>query len=76
MEGGTTTERFHTFIERILDELDNNVPNRSIVFIMDSLNSHTNPLITNAILNAGHRYVFRDPYWPVDGAVEYVFNAI
>ena len=28
-----------------------------------------NPLITNAILNAGHRYVFRAPYWPVDGVV-------
>jgi hypothetical protein len=25
---------------------------------------------------AGHIYVFHAPYWPVDGAVEYVFNAI
>ena len=25
---------------------------------------------------AGHRYEIRAPYWPVDGAIEYVFNAI
>ncbi len=76
MEGGTTIERFHTFIERILDDLDQRFPQRSFVFTMDNLAAHKNPLITNAILNAGHRYVFRAPYWPVDGAVEYVFNAI
>jgi transposase len=76
MDGGTTIMRFHTFIERILDDLDQRFPNRSFVFTMDNLSSHKNPLILNAILNAGHRYVFRAPYWPVDGAVEYVFNAI
>ena len=76
MEGGTTIERFHTFIERILDDLDQRFPNCSFVFTMDNLASHKNPLITNAILNAGHRYVFQAPYWPVDGAVEYVFIAI
>jgi len=81
MEGGTTIERFHTFIERILDDLDQMFPQRSFVFVftLDNLAAHKNPLITNAILNAGHRYVFRAPYWPVDGAVEaveYVFNTI
>ena len=24
----------------------------------------------------GHGLVFRAPYWPVDGAIEYVFNTI
>jgi hypothetical protein len=43
---------------------------------MDNLRAHRNPLVTNRILNAGHRYVFHAPYWPVDGAVGYVFNAI
>jgi hypothetical protein len=28
------------------------------------------------MLMAGYRYVFCPPYWPFDGAVEYVFNAI
>jgi hypothetical protein len=76
MEGGTTIERFYGFIDHILDDLDQNHPGRSFVFTMDNLNAHKNPLVTNRILNAGHRLVFRAPYWPVDGAVEYVFNAI
>ena len=57
MEGGTTIERFHTFIERILDDLDQRFPQRSFVFTMDNLAAHKNPLITNAILNAGHRSI-------------------
>ena len=35
-----------------------------------------NPLTINIIHNTGHRYVFRAPYWPVDRAVEYVFNTV
>ncbi len=76
MEGGTTIERFYGFIDRILDDLDQNHLGRSFVFTLDNLSAHRNPLVTNRILNAGHRYVFRAPYWPVDGAVEYVFNAL
>jgi len=76
MEGGTTIERFHGFIDRVLENLDQNHPGRSFVFTMDNLSAHRNPLVTNRILNAGDRYVFRASYWPVDGAVEYVFNAL
>ena len=74
--GGTTITRFHDFIVRILDDLAANHPGRSFVFTMDNLNSHKNPMILNLIHVAGHRYAFRAPYWPVDGAVEYVFNTI
>lgn len=28
------------------------------------------------IFQAGHRLVFRAPYYPVDGPIEYVFNTI
>ena len=66
----------YNFIDHIIDDLDQNHPGRSFVFTMDNLSAHKNPLVTNRILMAGHRYVFRAPYWPVDGAVEYVFNAI
>ena len=52
MEGGTSIERFHTFIERVLDNLDIDFPNYSFVFTMHNLTSHKNPLITDAILNA------------------------
>ena len=43
---------------------------------MDNLNSHTNHAVQALIFNAGHRIVFRAPYYPVDGAIEYIFNVI
>ena len=76
MEGGATIERFYDFIDHIIDDLDQNHPGRLFVFTMDNLSEHKNPLVTNQILMAGQIYVFHAPYWPVDGAVEYVFNAI
>jgi hypothetical protein len=76
MERSTTIERFYDFIDHIIDDLDQNHPGRgrSFMFTMNNLSAHKNPLVTNRILMAGHRYVFCAPYWPVDGAVEYVFN--
>jgi hypothetical protein len=76
MDGGTTIESFLDFINHILYDMAQNHPGRLFVFKMDNLNAHKNPLILNALLNSGHRYVFHAPYWPVDGAVEYVFNSI
>jgi len=37
---------------------------------------HKNPIIMDLISNAGHRVVFRAPYYAVDGAIEYVFNTV
>ena len=33
-------------------------------------------LVIQAIRLAGHRLAFRDPYWSVDGSIEYLFNTI
>ena len=74
--GGTTLHRFADFIDMILDDLDELHPGRSFVFTMDNLNVHLNPYIQTAIIARGHRVVYRAPYWPVDGAIEYVFNTI
>ena len=76
MEGGTTITRCHDFIRRILADLALRHPGRQFVFTMDNLGAHKNPLVLNEITAAGHLYVFRAPYWPVDGAVEYVFNTL
>lgn len=73
---GTTLHRFSDFIEMILDDLDQLHPGRSFVFTMDNLNVHLNPLIQTMIIARGHRVVYRAPYWPMDGAIEYVFNTI
>jgi hypothetical protein len=76
MDGGTTIKRFFGFIEAIMNDIELNHPGRLFVITMENLNAHKNLLGTNRILMAGHRYVFHAPYWPADGAAEYVFNAI
>ncbi len=38
--------------------------------------SHHNVQMVALIYAAGHRIVFRAPYYPVDGPIEFVFNTI
>ena len=73
---GTTVEIFLGFMTTIVDDLGERYPDRSFCFTMDNLNVHKNPAVVNLVLNAGHRLVFRAPYYAVDGAIEYVFNTI
>ena len=40
------------------------------------IRSHHNRQMFAIIHAAGHRIVFRAPYYPVDGPIEYVFNTI
>jgi transposase len=42
----------------------------------DNLKSHTVPAIVNEVHNAGHRFVNRPPYRPVDAPIEYFFNQL
>ena len=66
--------RMYIFIERVCDWLDENRPTRVFCFTLDNLNVHANVFILNLITSRGHRYLFRAPYWSVDGPMEYVFN--
>jgi hypothetical protein len=75
-EGGTDLWRFYCFIEEFIEYLNQHFPGRSFCFTMDNLNVHKNPMVMNLIRGAGHRLVFRAPYWSCDGAIEYVFNTI
>ena len=43
---------------------------------MDNWTWHKHPLVLDLIVQTGHRYVFRAPYNPRDGPIEYVFNTI
>ena len=45
-------------------------------FTMDNLNIHKEQIFLDMIWDAGHRVIFRAPYWSCDGAIEYVFNTI
>ena len=76
IDGGTDLYRFYSFMEDLIDFLVNNYPNRSFLFTMDNLNLHKHPIVLNLIADAGHRVVFRAPYWSCDGSIEYVFNTI
>ena len=75
-EGGTYLFRFYCFMSDLIDFLEENYPNRSFLFTMDNLNIHKHPIILNLIEDAGHRIVFRAPYWSCDGSIEYAFNTI
>ena len=75
-EGGTDLWRFYNFMRDFIDFLAENRPGQSFCFTMDNLNIHKHPVVLNLIENAGHRIVFRAPYWSCDGAIEYVFNTI
>ena len=75
-QGGTNLWRFYTFMSDFIDFLEENRPGQSFCFTMDNLNIHKHPVILDLIQEAGHRIVFRAPYWSCDGAIEYVFNTI
>ncbi|KAL7526315.1 hypothetical protein ACHAXR_001422 [Thalassiosira sp. AJA248-18] len=74
--GGTDLWRFFRYMEDFIAWLDVNRPNQTFCFTMDNLNIHKHPVILDLIEDAGHRLVFRAPYWSCDGAIEYVFNTI
>jgi hypothetical protein len=75
-QGGTTTTKFLAFIQRILRDLGPGTNGNWCCFTMDNLNSHRNVLVQQAIHAAGHRCVFRAPYYPVDSAIEHFFNTV
>jgi hypothetical protein len=76
LEGGTTNTKMIDFIQDILDDIGPGTPQRRRCFIMDNLTSHHNAQVSALIHTAGHRLVFRAPYYPVDGPIEYVFNSL
>ena len=56
--------------------MNQNDLNRIFFFTADNLNVHHDPNICDLITRNGHRYLFRAPYWAIDGPMEYIFNTI
>lgn len=73
---GTGNAEFATFVQDILIAIGNGTAARRRCFIMDNLSAHHSAVIRQMIVGAGHRLVFRAPYYPVDSPIEYVFNTI
>ena len=76
VEGGTTVHRFLDFMQEILDSIGHATDEIFYVFTMDNLNAHKNVAVIALIHHYGHGVVFRAPYWPVDGPIEFIFNTI
>ena len=76
LDGGTTINKMLQFIQIILNDLGHANEHNFYVFTMDNLNSHTNDAVVGLIHLYGHGVVFRAPYWPVDGAIEFIFNTL
>ena len=78
---GTSVVDTHDFIQNIIQQIGQGGVNAAGInnthtFICDNLTAHHNPLIHLLINNNQHRLVFRAPYYPVDGPIEYFFNTI
>lgn len=73
---GTGNAEFAAFIQDVLNIIGPGNAFRRRCFIMDNLVSHHSAVIRQMIVNAGHRLVFRAPYYPVDGPIEFVFNTV
>ena len=75
-KAGTTVNDCYEFILVILVSIGRGTAQRRRLFTMDNLLAHKNRAVIGLILQWGHRFCFRAPYYPVDGAVEYVFDTV
>eukprot|EP00536_Pseudo-nitzschia_multiseries_P006632 jgi/Psemu1/15771/gm1.15771_g len=62
---------FAAFIESILEDLPPGIDGNRKCFIMDNLLAHHNTLTLDAIVDAGHRFVFRAPYYPHNSCLDF-----
>ena len=75
-KSGTTTHDTYQFVLRILRSIGRGTPQRRRLFTMDNLLAHKNRIVLGLIVEWGHRFCLRAPYYPIDGAIKYVFNTI
>ena len=74
---GTSAEAYCTFIEHVLKTYNTiNDPAQRRTLIHDNLSSHKAPEVYEAVRDRGHRVVFRPPYQPHDGPIEFAINQI
>ena len=73
---GTDIVTFANFVQTVLNMIGPGAPGNRRCLTFDNITAHKHPVVLQMILNAGHIYAFRAPYYPVDGPIEYIFNAI
>ena len=60
----------------ILPRLQVAYPAEPKIFLWDNLKTHYFDAVANEIYLAGHSIIPRPAYYPEDGPIEYVFNAL
>jgi hypothetical protein len=74
---GTTTMDTYDFLQNIINQLGMggiNATTGTHTFICDNFTSHKSPIVHLLVNSNQHRLIFRAPYYPCDGPIEYFFN--
>jgi len=69
LRAGTDVDDVLGFLITIMNDL-----HERRTFICNNLRPHYSPMVRHLIQDNGHRIVYRTPYYPRDGPVEYVFQ--
>lgn len=70
---GTKITIFNNFMRACNQVVATPRPTLRRTYLMDNLLSHKHPVVYNTVAQAGPRMLFRTPYCPWDGPIEYVF---
>lgn len=71
---GVNVPIYADHMQDVLNAIGPGTPANRYTFLCDNLNVHKNPLIGQVIHQSGRRRLFRAPYRPSDGPIEFVFN--
>ena len=73
---GTDIVVFANFVQRLINMIGPGADGNRQCFTFDNLTAHKHPVVLQMILNVGHWFALRAPYYPINGSIEYVFNAL
>jgi transposase len=73
VKAGTSIHDTVTFLQHILADIPNS---NQRTFLCDNLSAHKHHIVRHLIHSNGHRLIYRPPYHPREGPIEYVFNRL
>lgn len=74
---GTSAEDYNDFVENEILTGPAAIPAAPVRTLMhDNLTAHHSNLVINSVRRSGHRLLFRPPYRPVDGPIEYAIGTV
>jgi len=73
VKAGTTVYDTVAFLQHIIADIPN--PDQR-TFLCDNLSAHKHHIVRHLIHTNGHRMIYRPPYHPREGPIEYIFNRL